>query len=106
MASPLASPEFSLTRRDLIAGLGAAALCPVWPATGSAQGRTAVVLQAKADRILLGPGASGPSGPETPVWSLGSGDLRFRRGEVLDVTFGNELPVAAALDCRGLDGVA
>ncbi|UFX49056.1 multicopper oxidase domain-containing protein [Bradyrhizobium sp. 41S5] len=100
MASPLASPEFSLTRRDLIAGLGAAALCPAWPATGSAQGRTAVALQAKADRISLR-----PDGPETPVWSLGGGDLRFKRGEVLDVTFGNELPVAAALDCRGLDGV-
>ncbi|WP_456763281.1 multicopper oxidase family protein [Bradyrhizobium sp. USDA 4011] len=100
MASPLASPGFSLTRRDLIAGLGAATLCPAWPATGSAQGRTAVALQAKADRISLR-----PDGPETPVWSLGGGDLRFNRGEVLDVTFGNELPVAAALHCRGLDGV-
>ncbi|MGY3535488.1 FtsP/CotA-like multicopper oxidase with cupredoxin domain [Bradyrhizobium sp. USDA 4452] len=100
MASPPASPEFSFTRRDLIAGLGAAALCPVWPGTGSAQGRTAVVLQARVDRISLRPGI-----PDTPVWSLGSGDLRFRRGEVLDVAFGNELPVPAALDCRGLDGV-
>ncbi|MGY3589101.1 hypothetical protein ACVIGB_001944 [Bradyrhizobium sp. USDA 4341] len=100
MASPPASPQFSLTRRDLIAGLGAAALCPAWPATGSAQGRTAVTLQAKIDRILLR-----PDGPETLVWSLGSGDLHFKRGEILDVTFGNELPVAAALDCRGLDGV-
>ncbi|WP_076857760.1 multicopper oxidase family protein [Bradyrhizobium mercantei] len=101
MASPLASPEFSLTRRDLIGALGAAvALCPAWPATGSAQGRTAVALQAKTDRISLR-----PDGPATPIWSLGSGDLRFKRGEVLDVTFGNELPVQAALDCRGLDGV-
>ncbi|WP_298369312.1 multicopper oxidase domain-containing protein [uncultured Bradyrhizobium sp.] len=100
MASPVASPKFSLTRRDLIAGLGAAALCPAWPTIGSAQGRTAVALQAQTDRILLRPGT-----PETPVWSLGSSDLRFKRGEVLDVTFSNDLPVAAALDCRGLDGV-
>ncbi|MBR0894860.1 multicopper oxidase domain-containing protein [Bradyrhizobium tropiciagri] len=100
MTSPAASPEFSLTRRDLMIALGAAALCPAWPATGSAQGRTAVALQAKTDRISLHPGR-----PETPVSSLGSGDLRFKRGEVLDVTFGNELPVTAALDCRGLDGV-
>lgn len=99
MASPAASPEFWLSRRDLMAALGAAALCPAWPATVSAQGRTAVALQARIDRIALR-----PDGPETPVWSLGNGDLRFRRGEVLDVTFGNELPVAAALDCRGLDG--
>ncbi|MDI2057249.1 MULTISPECIES: multicopper oxidase family protein [Bradyrhizobium] len=112
MASPPATPEFSLTRRNLIAALGAAALCPALPATGAAQGRTAVALQARPDRISLrpgdgpGPGRPGPSGPETPVWSLGSGELRFKRGEVLDVTFGNDLPVAAALDCRGLDGVA
>lgn len=100
VASPVASPEFSLTRRDLMIALGAAALCPAWPAAGSAQGRTAVALQAKTDRISLR-----PDGPETSVWSLGSGERRFKRGEVLDVTFGNELPVAAALDCRGLDGV-
>ncbi|MFX9269109.1 hypothetical protein ABTN84_18840, partial [Acinetobacter baumannii] len=75
-----------------MAALGAAALCPAWPATVSGQGRTAVALQARIDRIALR-----PNGPDTPVWSLGSHDLRFRRGEVLDVTFGNELPVAAAL---------
>src|SRR5262249_36641529 len=91
MASPVARPDFPLARRDLMAALGAAALGPALPATARAQGRTAVALQAKADRILLRPG-----GPETPVWSLGSSDLRFKRGEVLDVTFGNELPVAAA----------
>ena len=101
MTSPVARPEFSLTRRDLMAAFGAAALCPAWPATALAQGRTAVALKARTDGISLRPG----SGPETPVWSLGNGELRFKRGEVLDVTFGNELPVAATLDCRGLDGV-
>ncbi|WP_244622296.1 multicopper oxidase family protein [Bradyrhizobium ivorense] len=80
--------------------IGAAALCPVWPATGSAQGRTAVALQAKADRLALRPG-----GPETPVVSLAGGELRFKRGETLEVSFGNELAVGATLDCRGLDGV-
>ncbi|WGS02317.1 multicopper oxidase domain-containing protein [Bradyrhizobium sp. ISRA443] len=97
---PMASPEFPLTRRRLTTLLGAAALCPILPATGAAQGRTAVALQARADRISLRPG-----GPETTVWSLGNGDLRFKRGEVLDVSFSNELLVPAALDCRGLDGV-
>ena len=100
MASPVASFEFPLTRRRLIGALGATALCPALPAVSMAQGRTAVALQAKADRVSLR-----PNGPETPVWSLGSGDLRFKRGETLDVTFSNELPVAVALDCRGLDGV-
>ncbi|WGS17059.1 MULTISPECIES: multicopper oxidase domain-containing protein [unclassified Bradyrhizobium] len=97
---PMASPEFPLTRRRLATLLGAAALGPILPVTGAAQGRTAVALQARADRISLRPG-----GPETRVWSLGNGDLRFKRGEVLDVSFSNELLVPAALDCRGLDGV-
>jgi FtsP/CotA-like multicopper oxidase with cupredoxin domain len=97
---PMASPEFPLTRRELLAGLGAAALCPALPAAGLAQGRIAVALQAKADRLTLRPGGS-----ETPVASLAGGELLFKRGETLEVTFGNELPVGAALDCRGLDGV-
>jgi FtsP/CotA-like multicopper oxidase with cupredoxin domain len=95
----MASPKFTLGRREFLTGLGAAALCPAFPAMGAAQGRTALALQAKADRISLRPG-----GPETPVWSLGSGDLRFRGGETLDVTFANELPAPAVLDWRGIDG--
>jgi FtsP/CotA-like multicopper oxidase with cupredoxin domain len=97
---PMASPEFPLTRRELMAALGTAALCPALPAASRAQGRTAVALPAKADRISLRPG-----GPETPVWSLGGGELRFKRGETIDLSFGSELPVPAALSFRGLDGV-
>jgi FtsP/CotA-like multicopper oxidase with cupredoxin domain len=100
MASPVASPEFPLTRRELIAGLGAAALGPALPTTAAAQGRTTVVLQAAEERISLR-----PAGPETPVWSLGREPLRFKRGEVLDIAFSNALPGPVALDCRGLDGV-
>ncbi|KWV50199.1 copper oxidase [Bradyrhizobium macuxiense] len=96
----MASPQFPLDRRQLVTALGTAALCPLLPAIGVAQGRTAVALQTRTDRISLRPG-----GPETPVWTLGNGDLRFKRGEVLDVTFNNALPVPAALDFRGLDGV-
>nr|WP_312017158.1 multicopper oxidase domain-containing protein [Bradyrhizobium jicamae] len=97
---PMASPINRFNRRDLIAGLGAAALCPVLPATAFAQGRTSVTLEARPERLSLRPG-----GPETAVWSLGNGGLRFKRGETLDVTFGSELPAPAALNCRGLDGV-
>jgi len=97
---PMASPIYPLNRRDLIAGLGAAALCPALPTVAVAQGHTAVGLQASAERLSLRPG-----GAETQVWSLGSGDLRFKRGETLDVTFGNELPTSMALNWRGLDGV-
>ena len=31
---PMASPKFPLDRRELMAGLGAAALAPIWPAAG------------------------------------------------------------------------
>jgi FtsP/CotA-like multicopper oxidase with cupredoxin domain len=96
---PMASPEFPLDRRELITGLGAVALSPAFPAIGRAQSRTAFALQAKTDRIALRPG-----GPETPVWSLRSADLRFKGGETLDVTLANNLPVPAVLIWRGIDG--
>ena len=101
---PMASPEFPLNRRALMAGLGATALGPMWPAVsrgqGNPQGRTAVALQARADSLALRPGSAA-----TPVWSLQGPELRFKRGETLDIAFGNELPVPVVLNWRGIDGV-
>jgi FtsP/CotA-like multicopper oxidase with cupredoxin domain len=97
---PMASPKFPLDRRELIAGLGATALIPAFPSIGVAQGRSSLALQAKADSIALRPG-----GPGTPIWSLGAPDLRFKRGATIEIAFGNELPVPAALNWRGIDGV-
>ena len=96
----MASPKTLLDRRELLARIGAAALTPIWSASGSAQGRTALALQAKADTLALRPGA-----PETPIWSLGSSEIRFNRGDTAEVAFGNELPLPALLNWRGLDGV-
>jgi len=96
----MASPNSLLDRRALMAGLGAAGLIPLWPASSSAQGRTALALQAKADTLALRQGA-----PVTPVWSLGSPELRFKRGDTLEVGFSNELPTPAVLNWRGLDGI-
>ena len=76
----MASPKSLLDRRELMAGLGAAALAPPWPTTALAQPRPALALQARADVLALRPGA-----PATPVWSLGSQELRFKRGDTLDV---------------------
>ncbi len=103
---PMASPESlfaksPLNRRELLAGLGAAALTPLWPAAGSAQGRTPLPLQAKPDSLTLRPGA-----PATPIWSLQGPELRFKRGDSIEIAFGNELPVPAVLDWRGLDGIS
>ena len=97
---PMASPEFPLDRRGFLAGLGAATLAPTWPVAGRAQPRSALVLQAKANSVALRPNA-----PPTPIWSLQGPELRFKRGETLDIVFGNELPVPAVLNWRGIDGV-
>jgi FtsP/CotA-like multicopper oxidase with cupredoxin domain len=97
---PMATPKFPLDRRELMAGLGAAVLTPIWPVAGRAQTRPALALQAKADSIALRPNA-----PATPIWSLQGPELRFKRGETLDIAFGNELPVPAVLNWRGIDGV-
>ena len=57
-------------------------------------------LQAKADCLALRPG-----GPDTPVWSLAGPDLRFRRGDTLEVSFANDLPVPATFRSgAGIDG--
>jgi len=97
---PMASPEFPLDRRGFLTGLGAAALAPAWPAAGLAQPRSALALQAGAESVALRPNA-----PPTPIWSLQGPELRFKRGETLDIAFGNELPVPAVLNWRGIDGV-
>jgi FtsP/CotA-like multicopper oxidase with cupredoxin domain len=95
----MASPKSLVDRRALMAGLGAAALVPLRPTTGLAQPRSALALTARADVLALRPGA-----PATPVWSLGAQEPRFKRGDSLDVTFSNELPVPAVLNWRGIDG--
>ena len=97
----MASPEFPLDRRELMAGLGAAALAPMWPAAGARPGadpRWRCRPEPTASR-------SRPGAPDTPIWSLQGPELRFKRGETLEVAFGNELPVPAVLNWRGIDGV-
>jgi FtsP/CotA-like multicopper oxidase with cupredoxin domain len=93
-----------LNRRALMAGLGAAVLGPVMPAVTGAQGRPSLMLQAKADVITLRPGEAA-----TPVWSLQSPipdrDIRVTRGDQLEITLANELPVGTVLNWHGIDGV-
>ena len=98
---PMASPKSLLDRRELTAGLGAAALAPIWPAAGFAQGRRSLALQAGADSLALR-----PNGPATPIWSLQGPDLRFTRGDTAEIAFGNEAPLPTVLNWRGIDGVS
>jgi FtsP/CotA-like multicopper oxidase with cupredoxin domain len=93
-----------LDRRELLAGLGAAVLGPAMASIAGAQGRPSLTLRAEADVIALRPGA-----PDTAIWSLQGPTpepgFRFKRGDELDVTLQNELPVPTVLNWRGIDGV-
>jgi FtsP/CotA-like multicopper oxidase with cupredoxin domain len=100
----MADRMFRLDRRELMAGLGAAALGPAMPDIAAAQGRSSLTLQAKAGALAARPGQV-----ETPIWSLQGPapdpGLRFRRGDQLEIALQNNLPVPALLDWHGLDGV-
>jgi len=100
----MADRIFRLDRRELLAGLAATALGAAVPAFAAAQTRLSLKLQAKTGSMALRPGQ-----PETPIWSLQSSPpdpgLRFRRGDELEIALQNDLPVPAALNWRGLDGV-
>jgi FtsP/CotA-like multicopper oxidase with cupredoxin domain len=93
-----------LDRRQVTAGLGAAVLAPALPAMAAAQGRPQLALQAKAGVIALRPG-----GPDTPIWSLQGPaqdtGFRFKRGDALEISLANGLPMPALLNWYGLDGV-
>jgi FtsP/CotA-like multicopper oxidase with cupredoxin domain len=103
-ASVMADRILRLDRRELVAGLGLALLGPGMPGIAATEARLPLALQAKAGTVGLL-----PVGPETPIWSLhgtASGpDLRFKRGDTLEVTFLNDLPVPAVLNWHGIDGV-
>jgi FtsP/CotA-like multicopper oxidase with cupredoxin domain len=101
----MADRIFRLDRRELLAGLGAAAIGSGVPGFAVAQTRLPLKLQAKGGSIALRPGQ-----PETPIWSLRGSPpdpgLRFRRGDELEIALQNDLPVPAVLNWHGLDGVA
>jgi len=94
----MARPIFQPGRRDFLAGCAASVLSGLAPSRAVAQARLA--LQARPDSIALRPGAA-----QAQIWSLGGGELRFRRGETAQFDISNELQVPLALNWRGLDGV-
>jgi len=101
----MADGIFPLDRRKLIAGLGAVVLSPAMASIATAQGQSpSLTLRAGADVIALRPG-----GPDTPIWSLGgpapSGDTGLKRGDALEVTLLNDLPVPTVLNWHGIEGV-
>jgi FtsP/CotA-like multicopper oxidase with cupredoxin domain len=95
---------FRPTRRRLLAGLGGTILGPYLPAL-AAPGRPTLTLVAKPGSAALRLGA-----PDTPIWSLSGPTsdpvMRFKRGDEIEVTLENQLPIPIALNWHGIDGVA
>ena len=87
----MASPKFRAgsTRTDGRIGGGRP-----WPAAGPPAGRRPGPIRAGAASQSRQP-CPPPGRPDTPIWSLQGPELRFKRGDILDVAFGNELPVPA-----------
>ena len=89
-----------IDRRAVMTGFGAASLGLLLPGRSAAQASPSVAIQARRGALNLRAGS-----PETPVWMLAAPDLRFRRGDNLQVEFANDLTVPVGLDWRGIDGV-
>ncbi len=96
----MASEILRMDRRALLAGVGATSLGLLLPGGSSAQALPPVAIQARRGALNLRSGS-----PETPVWMLAAPEMRFRRGDNLQVEFANELAVPVGLDWRGIDGV-
>src|SRR5947209_11333700 len=98
---------FGLDRREFVAGLGAAALLQCAPrhlsAQAAAPGRRRLVLEARAAVM-----APAPGDPEIPIWALQSSPPealpRFTKGDELELTVQNSLPIPAVLNWYGFDG--
>jgi FtsP/CotA-like multicopper oxidase with cupredoxin domain len=91
---------FQPSRRTLLTGLGALALCPP-AAAASAEEPLSAALRAKPGLLALRDGE-----PATAVCSLGDQPLRFKRGDRPQIAVANDLPVPIVLNWRGLEGIS
>jgi FtsP/CotA-like multicopper oxidase with cupredoxin domain len=91
---------FRPSRRAAMAGLAASAFLRL-DKTAHAEQASRLALRCKADVLELREGQ-----PATPIWSLGNQPLLFKRGDRLEITLANDLPVPALLNWRGVDGAA
>jgi FtsP/CotA-like multicopper oxidase with cupredoxin domain len=96
----MARPFLRMDRRALMAGFGATSLGLLLPRGSAAQAGPSVAIRAHRGSLSVL-----PKGMETPVWMLSSPELRFGRGDNLQVEFANDLTVPVGLDWRGIDGV-
>jgi FtsP/CotA-like multicopper oxidase with cupredoxin domain len=94
---------FRPTRRGLLAGLGGTILSPGLLVPAAAAPRQVLALQARPGTAALRGGAA-----DTPVWSLSEAmpdaARRFRRGDEVEVSLENQLPIPVVLNWHGVDG--
>jgi FtsP/CotA-like multicopper oxidase with cupredoxin domain len=90
---------FRPNRRAVMAGLAAVALQA--PEEAARAEVPPIGLRCKPDLLELKEGAAA-----TPIWSIGNEPLRFKRGDRPEIALTNELPAPAALNWRGVDGLA
>lgn len=101
--SPLTVP---FHRRSVLAGLAGTVLVAAQgraQQAGATHAAIPLTLRARPVRRPLRPG-----GPDSEFWALepeAGGQLAFRRGDTVALTFQNDLPVPAILNWYGLDGV-
>jgi FtsP/CotA-like multicopper oxidase with cupredoxin domain len=95
---------FPLSRRGLLAGLGGTILGPRLAAVAAPAPRQALALTAKAGTATLRPGV------DTPVWSLlgptSDPVMHFKRGDEIEISLENQLPMPIVLNWLGIDGAA
>jgi FtsP/CotA-like multicopper oxidase with cupredoxin domain len=116
--SGMSDRHLPVNRRAVLAGLAGGFLTPVLAAAAQPQQRKTLTLQLKPNGLLvkgLGLGGDTLKGPqlspgaETGIWDLASPDLRelrFTRGDQIDVIWKNQLPVPAVLNWQGLDAAS
>jgi FtsP/CotA-like multicopper oxidase with cupredoxin domain len=100
----MADRFFRPDRRKFLAGTGAALLYPALPGIAASPDRASLALQAASGVVALRPGQA-----DTAIWSLQDPPpdrpIRFKRGDDLELTLRNELPVPTVLNWHGLDNV-
>jgi FtsP/CotA-like multicopper oxidase with cupredoxin domain len=91
------------TRRGVLTGLAAGVMNASIRRPAAAQERHILALSATPGLASLRRGEK-----DTSVWSLVAvpvANLRFRRGDEVEVTLNNDLPVPVAVNWHGIDGV-
>jgi FtsP/CotA-like multicopper oxidase with cupredoxin domain len=98
----MASRIFTIDRRHLLAGMGAAALGATFPPANAGGDAQTLARSAKTEPLAL------HASPIGAIWSLAGPvrTLRFKRGSWLEIPLQNDLPEPVLLDWHGLDGAA